>query len=98
MHWAIENVMGDMKKELALINRNLSTPLPPEKLNLRNVLYALGAEWRDALKAVRISREELAAVKKEHEYEIKDLNMQALIYLHRIDRLERRIAELKKGQ
>jgi hypothetical protein len=94
----IETLRADLEDEMASINRTLSSPLAAEDLNLRNLVKALAAERQEALKAVSLSRGQMEEVEKQHEYEIKDLNLQALIHINKIDRLEQRVFELEQEE
>jgi hypothetical protein len=90
----VEGFETEVKSELEKINETLSPPLKPEEVTLKRLILELMNRNSESDEEISRLRAEMREILKRHELERKENDLQALIYVKKIDRLEKRIREL----
>jgi hypothetical protein len=84
-------------RELETANAQMSPPLPPEELNCRTFIRRT-LEQKKALEVeIRATQDSIGKLKADFETERQDTNLQAAIYIKKIERLEQRITDLENA-
>jgi hypothetical protein len=101
---AIEGEVGSYEavgeivtRELGSANAQMSPPLAAEELNCRNFIRRSLEQKRALEREIRATQESVEQFKADFDTERQDWNLQAAIYLNKIERLERRISDLENA-
>lgn len=86
----------EVRREMETVNVALSPPLPKDKLNFRSLVVEALKQKLALDRQVLGLTKEIEVQKERHESELKEAQLQAMIYLNQIDRLKEKIKEMEK--